>query len=100
MPIPSTIIAAILLLILMYFKYIKLEHIEECSNFLMNNVTLFITPLVIGIMDKLHYFNLEFLKLILILIAVVIISILATAKFTEFIINIFSEKREGIENVK
>lgn len=88
-PIPATIISMILLVFLLYFKIIKLEKIEKTSNFLLENITLFMTPLLIGVIDKFHYFNGKFLQIFLILFVSVVISIVITAKSTEILLKIF-----------
>ena len=45
----------------------ELKKIEKVSEFLLESITLFMTPLVIGVIDKFHYFNGKFLQIFLIL---------------------------------
>ncbi|WP_448669235.1 CidA/LrgA family protein [Parvimonas sp. G1425] len=55
----------LILAVLLYFKAIQLKKIEKVSEFLLENITLFMTPLVIGVIDKFHYFNGKFLQIYL-----------------------------------
>lgn len=89
LPIPATIISMLLLIILLFLKFIKLESIESTSNFLLENITFFMTPLVIGIIDKFHYFSGNFLKIIFVLVISVTVSIIFTAYITLIFIKIF-----------
>lgn len=88
-PIPATIIAMLLLVLMLCFKIIKIEKIEKLSNFLLENITLFMTPLLIGVIDKFHYFEGKFLQIFLILTISVIISIIVTAISTTYLVKIF-----------
>ena len=88
-PIPATIISMLLLVLLLYLKIIKLKKIEQVSNFLLDNITLFMTPLIIGVVDKFNYFNGKFLQIFFILIVSVVISMIATAILTTYLVKIF-----------
>lgn len=79
----------LLLVILLYFKLIKINKIEKVSNFLLENITLFMTPLIIGVIDKMHYFEGKFLQVFLILVVSVVISIIITAISTTYLVKIF-----------
>lgn len=88
-PIPATILSMLILVALLYFKVIKLKKIEKVSEFLLENITLFMTPLVIGVIDKFHYFDGKFLQIFLILFVSVVLSIIVTAYATTFFVKIF-----------
>lgn len=94
-PIPATIISMLLLVVLLYFKIIKLKKIEKVSNFLLDNITLFMTPLIIGVIDKFNYFNGKFLQIFLILIISVIVSIIVTALSTTYIVKLFVREEKN-----
>lgn len=91
-PLPATIISMLILIILLFVKVIKIEKIESTSNFLLENITLFMTPLVIGIIDKFHYFNGNLIKIVLVLLISVTVSIIFTAYITLFFIKVFSKE--------
>ena len=98
-PIPATILSMLFLVALLYFKIIELKKIEKVSEFLLESITLFMTPLVIGVIDKFHYFNGKFLQIFLILFISVVVSITVTAFVTTFFLKIFVKgEKNGINN--
>ncbi|MCZ7407681.1 CidA/LrgA family protein [Parvimonas micra] len=98
-PIPATILSMLLLVALLYFKVIELKKIEKVSGFLLESITLFMTPLVIGVIDKFHYFNWKFLQIFLILFVSVVVSITVTAFVTTFFVKIFVKgEKNGANN--
>ena len=91
-PIPATILSMLFLVTLLYFKVIHLKKIEKVSEFLLESITLFMTPLVIGVIDK-------FLQIFLILFVSVIVSMIITAFATTFFVKIFVKgDKNGINN--
>lgn len=84
-PIPATILSMLFLVALLYFKIIDLKKIEKVSEFLLESITLFMTPLVIGVIDKFHFFNGKFLQIFLILFVSVVVSITITSFATSII---------------
>lgn len=98
-PIPATILSMLILAVLLYFKVIQLKKIEKVSEFLLENITLFMTPLVIGVIDKFHHFNGKFLQIFLILFISVVVSMIITAFATTFFVKIFVKgEKNGINN--
>ena len=98
-PIPATILSMLFLVALLYFKIIELKKIEKVSEFLLESITLFMTPLVIGVIDKFHYFNGKFLQIFLILFVSVVVSMIVTAFATTFFVKIFGKgEKNGINN--
>ena len=85
-PIPATILSMLLLVALLYFKVIELKKIEKVSGFLLESITLFMTPLVIGVIDKFHHFNGKFLQIFLILFISVVVSITVTTFFLKIFV--------------
>ena len=70
-------------------QIIDLKKIEKVSEFLLESITLFMTPLVIGVIDKFHFFNGKFLQIFLILFVSVVVSITITSFATSFFVKIF-----------
>ena len=98
-PIPATILSMLFLVALLYFKIIELKKIEKVSEFLLESITLFMTPLVIGVIDKFRYFNGKFLQIFLILFVSVVVSMIVTAFATTFFVKIFVKgEKNGINN--
>ena len=97
-PIPATILSMLLLVALLYFKVIELKKIEKVSGFLLESITLFMTPLVIGVIDKFHFFNGKFLQIFLILFVSVVVSITITSFATSFFVKIFVKGEQNADN--
>ena len=98
-PIPATILSMLFLVALLYFKIIELKKIEKVWEFFLESITLFMTPLVIGVIDKFHYFNGKFLQIFLILFVSVVVSMIVTAFATTFFVKIFVKgEKNGINN--
>ena len=97
-PIPATILSMLFLVALLYFKIIDLKKIEKISEFLLESITLFMTPLVIGVIDKFHFFNGKFLQIFLILFVSVVVSITITSFATSFFVKIFVKGEQNADN--
>ena len=97
-PIPATILSMLFLVALLYFKIIDLKKIEKVSEFLLESITLFMTPLVIGVIDKFHFFNGKFLQIFLILFVSVVVSIAITSFVTSFFVKIFVKGEQNADN--
>ena len=85
--VPSSIIGMLLLFLSLYYKVIKLSHIEKVADLMVNNLGFFFIPAGIGVMK---YFNLISNQWIPIVMAVVISSfliIMATGEVYEFMGN-------------
>ncbi len=95
-PLPATIISMLLLIFCLFFRLIPLEKIEHVSTFLLEYITLFMTPLAIGIIDKLDYFKGQWFVLSFILLISVLVSMIVTAYATLWCMRLFSKKK-GIQ---
>lgn len=78
-PFPASIIGMLILMLLLVTKVIKLEQVEDISNFLQKEIILFILPLSIGIMGSIHIFEGKFLITVFIVLISTLISIFTTA---------------------
>lgn len=78
---PGSVISMILLFFMLFFKFIKEEHIKESSDFLLNNMAFFFVPAATAIIEKF-----EFLKGSIIII--VFISIICT--FITFLVTYYT----------
>lgn len=85
--IPSSIIGMLLLLIMLVTKVIKLNQVERISDALQGDITLFLLPLSIGIIDRVDLFEGKFLITILIVIISTMLSIFASALIMKLILN-------------
>lgn len=94
LPIPASIIGMILLLILLLTKIIKISQVDKISELLQKDITLFLLPLSIGIIESIDLFEGKFLITILIVVISTVISIFTTALIMKWILN-KKEKRNA-----
>lgn len=87
LPIPSSIIGMLILLIMLLTKTIKLKQVERISDALQGDITLFLLPLSIGIIEKVDLFEGKFLITVLIGIISTTLSIFVTAFIMKLIVN-------------
>ncbi|WP_250674838.1 CidA/LrgA family protein [Paraclostridium ghonii] len=95
--IPGSIIGMIILFVLLKSKIIKVESIEELSNFFLDNMAIFFVPAGVSLINSLDLISSN----IIVLAATIVISttlvMVITAMVVEKMIEIKSEK--GQENV-
>lgn len=87
LPIPASIIGMLLLLVLLLTKVIKIEKVEKVTDVLQRDITLFILPLGIGIIESVDLFQGKFLITIFIVIISTLVSIFTTALIMKLILN-------------
>jgi len=85
--IPGSIIGMLLLFLALIFKVVKLEHVENTSNFFLKYMGFFFVPLGVGLMNTFGILKTIWWQLIIILVVSNIIVMGLTAKITEFLIN-------------
>lgn len=85
LPIPASIIGMLLLLVLLLTKVIKLKQVEKVSDLLQKEITLFIIPLSIGIIETTHLFEGKFILTAMIVALSTIISIFTTGLIMKII---------------
>lgn len=73
---PGSVIAMILLFLLLLFKVLKVEHIEEKASFVLNNMAFFFIPAGVGVME---YFDILGAYLVPFLVICVVSTILTFA---------------------
>lgn len=79
LPIPASIIGMLILLVLLFAKVIKIKQVEKASDLLQKEISLFILPLSIGIIDSIDLFEGKFIITIGIVVISTAISIFTTA---------------------
>lgn len=78
LPIPSTIVAMITLLVLMIFKIIKLKWVEDIGNALINNLSVLFIPAGVAIVRELDVFKGQVIALAIIILVSTIVTIVVT----------------------
>ncbi len=94
LPIPASIVGMLLLLVLLITKVIKVENVEKVSDELQRDITLFLIPLAIGIIDNVDLFEGKFLTVVLIVVISTIVSIFVTALIMKLILSMNKHKGE------
>lgn len=96
-PIPGTIIGVALFFLLLYFKILKAEKIENAASFLLINMTIFFLPPGVRILDYIHHLDGEFLKVIFLIVFTTFITMGITGKVVEVMIELLEKKKKILE---
>ena len=78
LPIPSTVIGMMLLLLLLIFKIIKLEWVEGVGQVLLDNLSLMFIPAGVGIMKELHIFKGQVIPILVTVVLTTLIVMVVT----------------------
>ena len=78
LPIPSTVIGMIILLICLLSGVIKLEMIEEVSKFLLDHLIFFFIPAGVGIMTSVDMIGDKWLSILIVIVLSTIITMVVT----------------------
>ena len=92
-PLPGTITALLLLFLLLQFKVLKLEKIENAANFLLLNMTLFFMPPTVKIIDSYDLLEKDLVKIIIIIVISTFLTMGITGKVVQMMID-YKEKKE------
>lgn len=88
LPIPSTVIGMIILLLLLIFKLLKLSMVEKASEALLNNLSLLFVPAGVAIMNELELFRGKLFQLTLTILISTIVVMLVTGYTVQILINL------------
>jgi holin-like protein len=75
---PSSILAMLLVLIFLHFKWLKTEQIQELSDFFLMNMGFFFIPAAVGVVDKLPLLNDQIYIILFIAVVTTLITFLVT----------------------
>ncbi|MDY6283909.1 MAG: CidA/LrgA family protein [Hallerella sp.] len=92
-PLPGNILAMLVLFLLLCTKIVKVEQIEEMSNFFLKRLPFFFLPPTIGILAVYGVLKGSLLVFFLLCIFATIITMAVTGKITDILVNI-QEKRK------
>lgn len=90
-PIPGNIYGMILLLLLLSFKIIKVEMIEQVSDFLLTYMAFFFLPAATGMMKSFHLIQGEFIKFLAIIIISTILVATVAGVTTQLLLKVFKK---------
>ncbi len=92
LPLPGTILSLLLLFLMLQFKVLKLEKIENAANFLLLNMTLFFMPPTVKIIDSYDLLEKDLVKIIIIIVVSTFITMGITGKVVQVMID-YREKK-------
>ncbi|HPT75206.1 MAG TPA: CidA/LrgA family protein [Defluviitaleaceae bacterium] len=98
-PLPATIIAMIIMLLLLIFKLIKPSQIKEQSDFLLKNMTILFIPAAVEIINYTEYLKDNFLIFLLICLITTIITFVVSAYTVIFVMQ-WQEKKKKSNNIE
>ena len=93
LPLPGTIVSLFLLFLMLQFKVLKLEKIENAGNFLLLNMTIFFMPPTVKIIDSYELLEKDLFKIIVIIIVSTFLTMGITGKVVQLMID-FKERKE------
>ena len=92
LPLPGTIVSLLLLFLMLQFKVLKLEKIENAANFLLLNMTLFFMPPTVKIIDSYDLLEKDLVKIIIIIVVSTFLTMGITGKVVQMMID-YREKK-------
>lgn len=79
LPLPSSIIAMFLLLLALFSGFLKIDHIKEKSDFLLQNMAFFFIPAGVKVIEHLDLISAMWWQLLVIIVASTVFVFLITA---------------------
>lgn len=92
LPVPASIYGMLLLFLALSFKIIKLEQIEETSEFLLSIMLILFVPAAVGIIDTFFAYKASVLQILLIVIVSTIAVMITTGFVSQIIIKLLNKK--------
>lgn len=94
LPLPGTIVSLLLLFLMLQFKVLKLEKIENAGNFLLLNMTIFFMPPTVKIIDSYELLEKDLFKIIVIIIVSTFLTMGITGKVVQLMIDLKERKEK------
>ena len=94
LPLPGTIVSLLLLFLMLQFKILKLEKIENAGNFLLLNMTIFFMPPTVKIIDSYELLEKDLFKIIVIIIVSTFLTMGITGKVVQLMIDLKERKEK------
>ncbi len=91
-PFPGSVVAMIFLFVLLSFKLLKLEQLEQSSSFLLANMGLFIVPAAVGLLESVGLVSNQLWGFLAVVFLTTIITMLITMLVTHFLIKLKGRK--------
>lgn len=94
LPIPSSIIGLLLLLICLLTGVLKVEHIQEKSDFLLGNMAFFFIPAGVGMMNYLDILKTSWFPLLIICTVSTVVTFAVTAYSIKLTLKLMSKSQK------
>ena len=94
LPLPGTILSLLLLFLMLQFKILKLEKIENAGNFLLLNMTIFFMPPTVKIIDSYELLEKDLFKIIVIILVSTFLTMGITGKVVQLMIDLKERKEK------
>ena len=94
LPLPGTILSLLILFLMLQFKVLKLEKIENAGNFLLLNMTIFFMPPTVKIIDSYELLEKDLFKIIVIIIVSTFLTMGITEKVVQLMIDLKERKEK------
>lgn len=91
---PSSVIGMVFLLICLLTGLLKIEHIQEKSDFLLSNMAFFFVPAGVSIMNYLDILKSNAVKLIIICVISTVITFAVTAFCVSFTMKLMKRRKK------
>ncbi len=96
--IPGALIGMVLLFICLYFKWIKLEHVDNVGTFFVNNMGFFFIPAAVSVMDHFDILTASLWKILIVCIISFFITFISIALTVQLTLVIQEKKLKKEEN--
>ncbi|MEW8955447.1 CidA/LrgA family protein [Clostridium sp.] len=93
LPVPGNIVGMVILLLFLCFQVIKLHHIENISNFLLDHLAFFFVPAGVGLITSLDILKGNWYKILLVCFLTTIIIMVVTGKTIDLIKSFSKEEK-------
>jgi len=96
LPFPGSIISMMLLLILLLAGIVKIEHVDEPTQFFLSNLLFFFIPAGVGMIRYLDVIRDNLLVILIINIGVTVLTFIATAYTIKLVLRLQRIRRKGV----
>ena len=91
--IPAGFYGLVIMLLLLQFRVIRLDQIEETSNFLLEIISIILIPTAVGLIGYYDFIKSYWLQLLIITTVSCVLVVIVTGKVTESLIRLFHNLR-------
>lgn len=93
LPLPGSIVGMLILLILLFTRILKPEHIAETADFLLNNMAFFFVPAGVGVMVSYTFLSGSYFKSVASIVLSTILVMVVTGGVTQILVK--KETKDG-----